>query len=236
MNFKDNAFVESVSSAMMAKHLYVGSKVVVIKRISTTFTDGPYADITTTNFGFIKGESDGEPVVNFQKLINGKVYKADVKVKVDNLELYKEGSNDTPAASSGGSRSAAPTAAAKLKLDTKFEFLANDSTTSLTIVGAWAKQMATDHEDTKLKLLNGCVGFSLKNVLDVLPRYTDKDLVVCIRDQEVEVWTVRDFEKGALVFGPETNEYKNRNWCQTRSALVKFDTGQPSQFTCLECV
>jgi len=39
----------------------------------------------------------------------------------------------------------------------------------------------------------------------------------------VEAWTLKDFNAHTLAFGPESNEFKEKNWSQNRVALVNYD-------------
>ena len=45
--------------------------------------------------------------------------------------------------------------------------------------------------------------------LSQVPQYKATDLIVCIRDKQAEVWTMRSFEKGELLFLPLSNEFKD---------------------------
>ncbi len=42
-----------------------------------------------------------------------------------------------------------------------------------------------------------------------VPLYNDSQLAVVVRDGSPEVWTLLDFDKGDLVFAPETCEIKD---------------------------
>ncbi len=42
-----------------------------------------------------------------------------------------------------------------------------------------------------------------------VPQYKVSDLIVCIRDKPAEVWTMRAFEKGELLFLPLSSEFKD---------------------------
>ena len=42
-----------------------------------------------------------------------------------------------------------------------------------------------------------------------VPQYKVSDLIVCVRDKQAEVCTMRAFEKGELLFLPLSNEFKD---------------------------
>jgi hypothetical protein len=230
-NFKDHKFVDTPTHQMMKAKLFIGARVRIISRMSTHFgPDRIYLDILEHQVGFIKGGVvNGDPVVLFAQMVNGVEVQGDVKVKIENLELAP---NDDAACGAGARQGLIPTAeaaavaagsAAKLVKCKEHKFLEQAETKSLEVFKNFPKHLSNVSDEQKLKTLHSALGLSLSKVFSGMPTYTDKDFVVCIRDHQPEVWTLRPFGKGEIAFAPETNQFMDRNWCQATSALVRHD-------------
>ena len=100
----------------------------------------------------------------------------------------------------------------------------------------WTKLLST----SKDKVINNWfvrarVGVLLETLADMVPTYTEKDLVVCHRQNasgawKCELWTNRDFETHELVFAPLTSQLKEthlsfHNNCSI--ALPRHGPGAP---------
>lgn len=211
----------------MSKGLFIGAKVKLLRRMSVNFTKTKYLDICVGETGWIKGESKGDAVVRFVKQIKNKDEEADVKVKYANLALVK-GDDDTGAKGSGSAAAAAETEG-NATLPKGFQFLKSsdddDKDDAVVVKKGWHKCQSKKAEETLVRQLHSRVGYSLEKTLRELPDYGDSDLVVITRGDATEIWTLKDFPQHKLAFGPEANEIKDRNWSQSRAALVKFDVG-----------
>ena len=61
----------------------------------------------------------------------------------------------------------------------------------------------------------------VETVNNILPVYTDKDIIVVSRDKVIEVWTEIAFKTGELTLGPVTTTLVDRFWTQGRSHAIK---------------
>ena len=90
----------------------------------------------------------------------------------------------------------------------------------MTIVKDWPKLLTSDDVRMQQSHLHSFIGFSLQRVLNQMPTYGTDDLLIVSRGGIREVWTLKQFKPGALMFGPDTTEFKDRFWTQARSSIV----------------
>ena len=91
----------------------------------------------------------------------------------------------------------------------------------LRVVEAWEKSSPRDSLDVQMQSLKCLVGSNMTWLSSVLPQVTSKDLCVALRDNVVEVWTMRVFEPETLMLLPDTTEYNDRYWTATRCVWLK---------------
>ena len=80
----------------------------------------------------------------------------------------------------------------------------------MTIVKDWPKLLTSDDVRMQQSHLHSFIGFSLQRVLNQMPTYDTDDLLIVSRGTIREVWTLKQFKPGALMFGPDTTEFKDR--------------------------
>ena len=115
--------------------------------------------------------------------------------------LLHSGAPDEEAASSGGKKRG-------------LNWLLQDSTPEqVREEKRWTKLLCD--QDTLLQnfWLKSRVGLCLESLADVMPQYTEKDLVVCHRQNakgawKCELWTKRDFGPRELAFAPLSSQIK----------------------------
>jgi hypothetical protein len=101
------------------------------------------------------------------------------------------------------------------------QFLKADGGEQMVIFEKWESLQARQDVDTQFRRVQYNVGFNVNQLADMLPNFSSEDLIICKRDDAVEVWTRRDFAKGELVLAPETHEIKDRYWTAGRSVLCE---------------
>ena len=77
----------------------------------------------------------------------------------------------------------------------------------------------------------------LESLVDAVPSYTEKDLVVCHRQNssgawKCELWTKRDFEKRELVFAPMSSQLKETHLSFAHNCVIgvpQHGPGAPSE-------
>ena len=73
--------------------------------------------------------------------------------------------------------------------------------------------------------LRSRVGVLLETLADMVPKYTEKDLVVCHRQNssgawKCELWTKRDFEKRELIFAPLSSQLKETHLSFSNNCVI----------------
>ena len=196
------------------------------KRMSVNWTlDGKetkkYADVNKGTIGYFQGVAKGVPVINF---VNGDL-SASVAIKLINLSLDLP---DAASSSGSGSSKAAPPDSKEMKKQKEklkeFEFLDVKDGENVEVITTWEANVATRAMETKLKSLNSRLGMALATIIDMVPTYGLGDFHVVTRNNKVEVWAAKDYAPNSIILAPETNEWKDKMWSQTRSVLVKYGT------------
>lgn len=227
-NFKGHEIQATVEGELLEKGFYVGRRVQLTKRMSVKqdvegTTDKKYADIKEGSVGTVAGVVEGKPAVTFFNLIvKGEQRSCTVAVKTSSLSF------EIPeASSSSGSASASATTAAQSQsaVPKNMEFLLGADGDTIDIHKQWHLSNATNAIETQVKSLHSKLGMALAMVISEMPVYTSKDFYVITRNKRVvEVWTARAFAKHEIKLAPETTEFKEKVWTQTRSCLVKYGT------------
>jgi hypothetical protein len=225
-NFKGHEIQTTIDGELLEKGFYVGRRVALTKRMSINWTqDGKdtkkYADLAKDSVGYIQGVAKGVPIINF---VSGDL-SASVAIKLQNLTLDLP---DAASSSGSGSSGAAPADTKAMKKHKEklkqFEFLDVKEGETVEVDTTWAANLATTANETKLKSLNSRLGMTLATVIEMVPTYGLEDFHVVTRNSKVEVWAAKDYPPNTIVLAPETNEWKDRLWSQSRSVLVKYGT------------
>ena len=220
--FSGNALIEqAITPEMLASNFTIGKKVILTKRVSAKFTpDGVFADVLVQSIGFIKGSDGDQAVVTFTKMINDIEETTTTNIKLDKLKLADVADTVKNAVPDAKKKKSTPKGMTWLAVSEDID----PEQREVEVVKGWGGNQAKDAAETKLKLLHSMVGFSMSHVLGSITTVSDKQVCICKRGEEYEVWTLVDFAPGELVFGPETNEWKDTHWSQKASALLRFDT------------
>ena len=81
----------------------------------------------------------------------------------------------------------------------------------------------------QVKYAIGMTTAALMHTSSCLKTFGPEDLVLCIRDKKVEVWTNRAFKANELILGPDTTEIKDRYFTHNRSVRVPGSQNQLPQ-------
>jgi chemotaxis protein histidine kinase CheA len=89
----------------------------------------------------------------------------------------------------------------------------------------WHKLVSDDDPLNKTFWLRGRIAVCLEALHETLPTYTDKDLVVCHRQNEKgvwkdELWTNRAFGPEELVFAPQSSQLKDSHLTTEKHAVL----------------
>ena len=174
---------------MVAKGFFVGAKVWTKLKITHWF--GPKSnmmrkDIAKGTSSFIKGFSGDMVVVEFEKNIETKTYKADIAIKVDNLQLTEptdekaDGNPKLPKRLKGMEFLIPGPEEGQKEVDPK-------RIDEIDIITGWEKRMATKHTESRLRYSLSTVGFLLKLTIDKSPTYTEADFTIVKRGSTYEV-------------------------------------------------
>ena len=229
VNFKGHQEVQNeFVGDLLAKGYYIGRQVKMTKRISIWMNvegsnEKKYADMNKGQSGFVQGMLNGMPVVAFNVTFKGgEERSATAAIKDQHLSF------DVSAASSSSDIAAAKVASGggggDKSLPKGFEFLEAADGENITVHKKWIAHSATTALETKLRNLHSRLGLALACLIENVPKYTEADLHVVVRNNKTEVWTARDFPAHGIVLAPETTEWKDRLWCQGSSVLVKYGT------------
>jgi hypothetical protein len=225
-NFKDGKFEETISGELLERGYWVGRKVVLIRRLSVDVgKKGPRYDINVGDCGFIRGVVSDKIVVKFSRKIKDELREFDVAVKTANMSFDIEKHAKAPGASTAQAVLGAAKGSGKA-LGKAFAFLKVKGQEADTVdILKWQHMQARSSDEMTVKLIHSALGCSLKAVIDALPKFNETDLAIVKRNNDIyEIWTLKEFAPHKLVFAPESNEWKDRNWCFGKSALVKYDT------------
>ena len=106
------------------------------------------------------------------------------------------------------------------------EWLLKDSDPSaLKIEAEWTKHLADNDNLSQNFWLRSRVGMCLEALYESLPTYTDKDLLVCHRQNKHgvwkdEVWTKRAFAPQELVFAPLSSQVRETHLTATANVIL----------------
>jgi hypothetical protein len=101
----------------------------------------------------------------------------------------------------------------------------------------WKAMLADNDSLVQQSALKGRIAVVLQALYEVLPNYTDKDLVVCNRQNEkgswkTELWTARPFAAEELIFAPHSSQLKDSHLTDLKNAVVgipKYGRGKHPQ-------
>ncbi len=114
---------------------------------------------------------------------------------------------------------------AKTKDNTLAWLLAGSDPAQVKVEKQWHKLSADNDKLNRAFWLRSRVGVCLAALYETLPAYTDKDLVVCHRQNDKgvwrdEVWTSRDFAPQELAFAPLSSQLKDTHLTHASNAVV----------------
>jgi flagellar biosynthesis GTPase FlhF len=101
----------------------------------------------------------------------------------------------------------------------------------------WKELLADNDKNIQASWLKGRIAVGLQSLYEVLPTYTDKDLVVCNRQNDkggwkTELWTARPFAAEELIFAPLSSALKDSHLTDLKNAVVgipKYGCGKHPQ-------
>lgn len=236
-SIKDHVCVPAKSIGIASRGISVGAAVVVKKRISAHFPHPKskkkaewYTDITEKNIGIVKSfnkEDTKNVVVTWSKTDGASLtWEVDFSIDLDKIALHGEGGSDAGSKPGTDGAPAVETADQPVvKSKKEFDFVEREDDVEFEVFKTWHTMQARDHATLKVKLLHGLLGFAQCNVISTMPTYTEGDFLLVKVGGDTRVYTLKDFDAHELAFAPETDEYKDRNWSQRRSALVQYDVG-----------
>ena len=77
------------------------------------------------------------------------------------------------------------------------------------MIKKWSARDSANDPESQLKALHSKLGFSMLSVLQQMPTYSEADLHLISREEDVEVWTARDFKAWELQLGADCTEFKD---------------------------
>ena len=211
--FTGHVMVESMSEGLMAAGFKAGAMIKLKNRITHFFAPGKAGrkDISPNEVLYVNGASEkGALIITVAKDVRGVLMEEQIEIKVKNAILQSSagitgGSGASASASGGGG-------APKLKVPADMGYLSKPGGNSLTVVKNWEKRQHCNDDISKSKALARSVLSVLDKIQATSSDLTSKDLTLVLRDDELEVWTARDFAANKLEFFPQTEEVYERHW------------------------
>ena len=208
-NFSDHTMSVSNIDEYVKDGFRIGVYVTLIRRI-TVKIGNERKDVPAGSRAVIKGFADDGIVCTFEiaQGSSGRAKAVDWKCVPSNLQV---------AVGAVGGEAADP-AQEKPGVDSKFAFLGEGVH---EIYQDWETHLLSNEDASDIARAKTLVGFTLDNLVKALPTFTSKDFAIVKRDAELEVWTLRDFKAGTIIFAPEAFEVKPRFWTAGRAAIAK---------------
>ena len=98
---------------------------------------------------------------------------------------------------------------------------------NIVIVKNWDDRLMANDPEFKAEYVKAQIKFVVENVCACVNTYGPDDLLIVKRDSTFEVWTLKAFKPGELVFVPETSEIKPRFYTVGRSVIAR-NTADPT--------
>ena len=218
-NFKDGKIIKSNVEKFVEAGFRVGAYVSLIRRITVGHDYHDRHDIKAGTIVPIVGFVDPEWVVcAFQvpKGSKGKTQEVEWKVPMSNLSTKVE--------------SAIAAGTDKGKLGAKFKFLVNEEgdDDNLEVVTGSENNLVINDEHAPALGVKTLASFMLDSVVKCLPKFSSDDLAIVKRGGNIEIYTLKDFKAGQIIFAPESHEIKPRHWTAGRSAICLNTNLSPS--------
>jgi hypothetical protein len=231
-NFRDGKFEKTISGDLLEQGYHVGRQVVLMRRMSVDLPKGARIDVNKGDVGHIKGILGQKIVCKFFKVVKGVNREFDVALKKDNMSFdMTHARTDTDANPKCNATAPKAKAVAKALAYTTASINAKEGDVVVAFP-RWETQLARDCVDMRLKFLHSNLGVALETVISLMPVFGKDDLAIVQRNQDiVEVWTLKEFAPFKLMFAPETNEFKDRNFTYGKSALVKYDVSCRNRYS-----
>ena len=218
----DHQLVESLADDAYKSDLFIGGEVQLLKRITVNVGPDHFReDIPTTMIGKIVSVGVGPNnniCVEFPEVPdqNKQFHKVQAEVKPSNLQAVG------PPKQKPGTKPGAPKEK-DTKNTTAPPFLQQEGDESLTLLSGWDSDAAAPLGDdaSKVKLLTSMVQvLCTEYQRSIQPAFKEKDLMVCVRNKKLEVWTARPFKANELVLCP-CGTLRDKYWTTIRSTLIE---------------
>ena len=105
------------------------------------------------------------------------------------------------------------------------KLLMDSAPANIQVEDKWKNLLADGDELSKMMYLRGRIATGLQSLLDLMPKYSEKDLLVVNRKTEKgiwksELWTNRSFEPLELQLAPASSQIKETNLMASAHAIV----------------
>ena len=244
-NFDGHSFIKTGFEEVVAAGFSVGATVVVAKRFTVEYdpvkSKNLRADVTMGTELSIKGyaradadKPNSKPrlVFSFSHDFGKKHGVLTVDVAIDDSEVKLPEVVAAVALKHSG-------AGKQLPYLTK----AGD-TREIHIIGSWTKRCMNNDASVKVDYQKAGIKFVLDNIVQSTTSFSDADLLIVKRNCttfdwdkdsiDIEVWTLRKFEKHELVLVPETTQVLCQHFTGFRSAIAKnMDDAESKSRCCL---
>ena len=221
-NFKEYEYETGSSEMLESLGFNKGTKIVTTRRVSVMWnTDAGEecrTDVSEGTVAFIVGyETKGKkPICEFKITYFGVEHTVGYAMKTSNITLA-EAKEGVPAAAAHANKQGP----AEKLFGKKFAFLDKlETKKDVKTVEKWSNLQAESDKKFQSLMLQWDIGFVLSRVMKLMPSYNEADLCIVKRDGAFEVWTLKAFKAGALMFVGATSEIKSAFWTQGRAALV----------------
>ena len=208
-------------------HFKLGAHVTVIRRMSWEFeipgNKKFRKDLVEGTEGVIEGFTDSDEKKVLLKVSlevsKGRHQEVTRPVFPRNLQLsndYKltEAGKSVEAASSSGPSGTSKESKKSKKPDVPQFLLQTSESSQVKEEKGWQKLLADEDILNRSFWLKSRVGLMLQGLQESLPTYTDKDLIICHRQNKMglwkdELWTKRAFEPNELILAPLVSQIKD---------------------------
>ena len=88
--------------------------------------------------------------------------------------------------------------------------MAAKKATTIEVVKGWDKLLMDKDEYVMGDRVKSLVSFALQSIAYSVENLTDENLLVVKRNDEIELWTLKDFKAESLIMTPDSTELKSR--------------------------
>ena len=229
-NFKEHMFsTESDVNELIDAGFVIGAKARLKRRITVNFDDtrkDRRKDIGKGEVVSIKGyalTADPKVVCRFETRFandcSGHVHVTDMAAKIENLELVHKGEEE-----STKKKDTTKETTRENSVYAKYPFLkaetsqpqskaasSTDAANDVLVLEDWQNNLMANDVLVQSHYLKAMVTTAIQKITDVAPKLdSKKDIIIVQKGTDFQVWTLRDFRAGTLMFVPETCELKSR--------------------------